>query len=119
MTEESHLITIEELEDLLEAEKESLLVGDLAKVGRLVERKETLIENLGNIEQSDVETLEALNEKLKRNQVLMDSALEGIRRVAQRLSALRRVNTALDTYDAQGDRHTIDLSTLTSVEKRA
>ena len=49
----------------------------------------------------------------------MDSALEGIRRVASRLSAVHRVTTALDTYDAQGDRRSIDLSSDTSLEKRA
>lgn len=119
MTDKACQDTIDALDDLLDQEREALLTGDLDRVGRLVEQKENLIDQLAQFEHTQLDALMQLDEKFKRNQVLLDSALDGIRRVARRLSALRRVRNALDTYDAQGERQTIDISATSSFEKRA
>ena len=107
------------LDDLLESERAALLSGDLDKVGRLLETKESLIEELSRIEAFEAQALQELQGKMKRNQDLLDSALEGIRAVAGRLAALRRVRTTLDTYDAKGARKSIDVDKEGSLEKRA
>lgn len=109
----------ETLDDVLDTEREALLSGDLEKIGRLLEQKESLIEELSRIEEFEAKGLEALTGKMKRNQDLLDSALEGIRNVATRLAALRRVRSTLDTYDANGARKSIHVAKDGSVEKRA
>lgn len=119
MTNEEFEDVIDALDDVLDAERSALLVGDLDEVGRLLERKETLIDQLAALEEGDRTPLEALNTKVQRNQVLLDHALEGIRSVARRLAALRRVRSSLETYDEKGERRTIDIAPDGAVEKRA
>lgn len=119
MTQVNFETTIDELDDVLEAERAALLSGNLDQIGRLLERKEALIEDLSALERVETEALRNLSSKLKRNQDLLDSALEGIRTVAKRLATLRRVRSTLDTYDSNGAKKTIDLNTEGSVEKRA
>jgi len=111
--------TISELDDLLEVERDALLSGNLDQIGRLLERKETLIDELSALERFETDTLQNLTVKLKRNQALLDSALEGIRKVAKRLAALRRVRSTLDTYDSSGTKKAIDVVSEGSFEKRA
>lgn len=110
---------ISELDDLLEAERDALLSGNLDQIGRLLERKEALIDELSTLERFESDTLQSLTGKLKRNQALLDSALEGIRKVAKRLAALRRVRSTLDTYDSNGAKKSIDIVSEGSIEKRA
>lgn len=107
------------LDDVLEAEREALLSGDLEKIGRLLERKESLIEDLSVLEEFEAGDLHDLTGKMKRNQDLLDSALEGIRAVAGRLAALRRVRNTLDTYDSNGAKRAIHVAKDGTVEKRA
>lgn len=110
---------IDALDDLLDAERAALLAGKIDEVGRLLARKESLIDDLSTLENRKMPELEKLSAKVKRNQDLLDHSLEGIRSVARRLASLRRVRSALDTYDARGARHTIDITPEASVEKRA
>lgn len=112
-------IEIDALDDLLDAEREALMAGDLEGLTRLAENKERLIEALNATEQTDLDALSMLDRKVKRNQLLLDSALEGIRTVARRIGALRRIRASLDTYDATGQRQTIDVDTTRSVERHA
>ncbi|MDW3223549.1 MAG: flagellar biosynthesis protein FlgN [Paracoccaceae bacterium] len=119
MTHEAFEDVIDALDDVLEAERDALLIGNLDEVGRLLERKETLIDDLSRLEFSSPEPLEGLNSKVIRNQALLDQALAGIRTVARRLAAMRRVRSSLDTYDENGTRHTIDITPDGVVEKRA
>ncbi len=109
----------EALDDLLEQEREALLTGDLEKVGKLLQTKEGFIEDLAKVEEFETKALEALQGKMQRNHDLLDSALEGIRAVATRLAALRRVRTTLDTYDAKGEKQSIEIAKDGSLEKRA
>ena len=111
--------TVDSLDDLLEEERAALLDGNLDLIGRMLKRKESLIDVLNDLERPDIEALSNLNIKVARNQVLLGSALEGIQSVADRLATMSRVKNSLDTYDAQGRRKKIDMPLKGVVEKRA
>ena len=111
--------TVDFLDDLLEEERLALLDGNLDLIGRMFDRKESLIEALNDHDTPDIKALSDLNIKVVRNQALLGSALEGIQSVADRLATMRRIKSSLDTYDAQGRRKKIDMPLKGSVEKRA
>lgn len=119
MTLRNDIALFDDLDDLLESERNALLTGDLEKVGRLVDRKEGLLEALSQLEAYEAAALEKLSKKMKRNQELLDSALEGIRAIATRLATLRRVRQQLDTYDATGTKNAIEAPRDNTLEKRA
>lgn len=105
--------------DLLELERDALLSGDLDKIGRLLPRKESLVEQLSCLETFDETQMEIISQNLKRNQDLLNQAIAGIRSVAGRLKVLKNVQSSLETYDNTGARRTVDISPSTSLEKRA
>jgi len=111
--------TMDSLDDLLDAERAALLTGHLDGVSRLHMQKEALIDALNRFEFEERSALTGLQVKVERNQVLLDSALDGIRSVARRLTAIRRVRQSLDTYDALGQKQSVDLGVSCSLEKRA
>jgi flagellar biosynthesis/type III secretory pathway chaperone len=110
---------IDHLDDLLEQERAALLEGDLEKIGRLLDAKEQLIDALNTLSQDERPEMDAVEAKVLRNQALLDGALQGIRHVATRMAALRRVRRSLETYDAKGTKTTIEGGADFSVEKRA
>ena len=110
---------LDDLDDLLDAERGALLKGDLEGLARMAENKERLFRALNQSEQNDLAALTVLDHKVKRNQLLLDSALEGIRTVARKMSALRRIRASLDTYDATGQKRIVDVDTTRSIERRA
>lgn len=111
--------TVDSLDDLLDEERAALLDGKLDQIGRMLKRKEYLIDVLNGSDQFEIEALSDLNIKVVRNQGLLTSALEGIQSVADRLAVMRRIKNSLDTYDAQGRRKGIDMLQKGIVEKRA
>lgn len=110
---------ISQLDKVLEEERTLLLQGDLGALGTLLPVKEQLVELFLENSKTNREQIAPLESKLRRNQLLLDGALDGIRAVTVRLAALRQVHTALDTYDAQGQKQHATISTNTKVEKRA
>ncbi len=110
---------IDALEDLLDAERKALLAGKLDDVSRLHGRKERLIGALSEHAPIEGANFEGLSEKVKRNQILLNSALSGIRSVTQRLNAIRRVRQSLETYDAYGRKLSVDIRTGGTMEKRS
>jgi flagellar biosynthesis/type III secretory pathway chaperone len=111
--------TVNSLEDLLDKERAALLSGNLDLIDRMSVQKEKLIDVLNLHGGSKIKKLAALNIKVQRNQVLFESALDGIRSVAERLATMRRVKNSLDTYDAHGKRKKIEMPSKGEVEKRA
>lgn len=110
---------IDALDDLLEREREALLGGDLDSIARLLEEKEALFDRLNALSQDTSPDLSALKGKVQRNQALLDNALKGIRAVAARMSAMRKIRRSLDTYDESGNRTTIEGHKAAQLEKRA
>lgn len=107
------------LDDCLEREKTALLTGDLNAIAALMDEKSLLISHLNALGATEDRALDALKDKAERNQVLFGGALEGIRRVADRLSAMQSLRHSFDTYNKQGQRQTIEGQVVRHVEKRA
>ena len=109
---------IAQLDALLETERAALLRGDLQAIADTVAKKEQLIDmlNKGVARPAD---LSGLHHKLRRNQALLDGALQGIRTVAARMAAYRRIRKSMDTYDREGRKLTIPGDISRKVEKRA
>ncbi len=107
------------LDALLDEERRALLNGDLVALTDMLPAKEALMDALNETTHTDLTSLVHLDGKVKRNQLLLDGALEGIRSVAQRMAALRRMKGTLETYGSDGKKHNIDVAAEISVEKRA
>lgn len=107
------------LDDCLEREKSALLTGDLDVISALMEEKSVLITQLNALGATEDEALDALKDKAERNQVLLGGALDGIRRVADRLADMQALRHSFDTYDSEGKRKTIEGEVTRHVEKRA
>jgi len=118
-TADHHQNIINALDALLERERAALLSGDLESIAHLLEEKEALFDRLNAIPQADSPNLNALKGKVQRNQALLDNALKGIRAVAARMSAMRKIRRSLDTYDESGKRTTIEGQKAAKLEKRA
>lgn len=110
---------IVELDRVLEQERKALTGGELDRLADLVVRKEAVIDRLGSLSPTDRDRIGELREKMTRNQVLLDSALDGIRAVAGRMAELRRVRKGLETYDKDGQRNRVDTGQQPTVERRA
>ena len=110
---------LDSLSSLLEEERNALLSGALEDVADILERKERLIDALAAQDLHDRPALEQLHASLSRNQQLYDRALEGIRSVSTRLSALRRVRKTLETYDSMGRKTDIAEPPAQRLERRA
>ena len=119
MTIDNAQTLMDELDDLLDAERRALVGGDMDAVGRLLSQKEHLIEGLNKIHDLDSGNLSQLHLKVTRNQALLNSALEGIRAVATRMAELRRVRSGLETYDSHGRKQHFTIIRAAQVEKRA
>ncbi|MCR9127615.1 MAG: flagellar export chaperone FlgN [Rhodobacteraceae bacterium] len=119
MTDDTPQDLIDMLDDLLDEERSALVAGDLERIGRIVARKESLVDALNRIDAMQAQDIAGLQEKFRRNQSLLNEALAGIRAVSQRMTALRRVRASLDTYDSNGRRQSFADAQIPSVERRA
>ena len=119
MSDTSPQSLIDQLDALLETERTALLAGDLETIAALLTRKEALIDGLNARQPDDRDRLAGLHDKVTRNQALLDGALQGIRKVAARMAAVRRIRRSLETYDESGRRQVIDGEVVRKVEKRA
>ena len=107
------------LDDCLEREKTALLTGDLDAISALMDEKSELISQLNALGATEDHALDTLKDKAARNQALLGSALDGIRRVADRLADMESLRHSFDTYDSHGKRNTIEGEIVRHVEKRA
>lgn len=110
---------VDDLERLLDQERHALVQGELEQISELILAKEKLVEKINAFEVDETVNLSVVRDKVTRNQALLNSALEGIRAVADRMADLRRVRAGLETYDRRGRRNSIGISPGQTVEKRA
>ncbi len=78
-----------------------------------------MIGAINELQVLDSADLIAVQKKLERNQALLNSAADGIRAVADRMSELRRVRQEFTTYDATGHRSDYPMRGKVKLEKRA
>ncbi len=119
MSDENMMMSFDALDRLLDAEKAVLLRGDLEKLAEMLPQKEALIDAVNAMGDRDLPGLQSIDGKVKRNQLLLDGAMEGIRDVARRLAVLRQLRGSLETYGSDGKKLNIDVAPDHSVEKRA
>lgn len=119
MPEDNATDLIAALDKLLSEERAALIGGDLDQITRLAPQKEALMTRLGQITDLERQPVADLQNKILRNQALFDHALEGIRTVSRRLSALRKVRGTLDIYDQSGAKKSVTFKDGGSLEKRA
>jgi len=119
MTHQSAQDLINELDTLLDRERQALIDGDLELLGRMLTQKQDLIEKINALDTLERERLVHVHDKVTRNQELLNSAMEGIRAVASRMADLRRVRQGLETYDQSGRKTRVETQNSPSVEKRA
>lgn len=122
MSEETEITLLNSLETLLEEERQALLKGDLEALPDLLERKELLFEDLEAQHEEmplEAEALEPLQHLFVRNQSLLESSQNGLRATTERMGTLRRVRTSLETYNNNGQRQAVQLTSGQRVEKRA
>jgi len=109
----------DELDDLLERERIALLKGDLEKIAALLSAKENLMDKVSALDSAKVAPLKGLQDKIARNQLLLDGALQGIRRASMRLATIRHIRRNLETYGEDGRKKVIEGEVVRKVEKRA
>lgn len=119
MTDKAFRQIIDSLDELLDQERQALLAGDLERIGRLLSLKENLIDRLNALQIIDADRLKLVQGKVNRNQTLLNSAMEGIQAVANRMAELRKVRQSLETYDQAGKRKQFRTRTNQKLEKRA
>ena len=108
-----------DLDTCLDEEQKALLDGNLDRIDGLMEEKSALISELNSLGAAQKPGLDKLRDKAQRNQVLLDGALEGIRLVSQRIADLQALRHSFETYDARGQRRTIEGKIVRKVEKRS
>lgn len=116
---QTHDDLIRQLDNLLDVERDALLKGDLEALSIIVEDKERLIAALNETDMATTEELVPMNDKVRRNHILLEQALNGIRSVSRKLAELRESRKAFDTYDRLGQKNKIRSQDTTTVEKRA
>lgn len=119
MTHETMDDIVTSLDALLEAERGALLEGALDRLPILLDEKARLIDSLNTLRPDDEDRLGDIRTKVTRNQALLEGALQGIRKVADRLATVRRLRHSFDTYDESGHRQTIDGDVVRRIERRA
>jgi len=119
MTHDTAQDIIDRMDQLLDEERRALLDGDLEAVGTLMERKGAMIDALNALDPGATNRAQSLKSKAQRNQALLDGALEGMRLVTGRLTALRRIRRTLETYDRSGQKTSVSDVIEHKVEKRA
>ncbi len=107
------------LDELLEQERAALLKGDVDRINRAAGRKETLISQIDALTDIPSSVLIPLQNKLQRNQTLIEHALDGIRAAAKRVEDMRLARETLQTYDHRGKLKDLSTKAKRAVEKRA
>ncbi|MEM1006400.1 MAG: flagellar biosynthesis protein FlgN [Pseudomonadota bacterium] len=119
MTDDPSTSLIKSLEEVLDLERAALVDGDLDRLGIMAPEKEKLIGAINELNVRDSDELIRVQQKVTRNQALLNSAAEGIRAVATRMAELRRVRQEFSTYNADGRRNGFSVQGSAKLEKRA
>ncbi|MHA6327109.1 flagellar biosynthesis protein FlgN [Roseivivax sp. CAU 1753] len=109
---------IEQLDSLLDTEREALLTGNFAKIEELLHEKEELLNAWEKVDPSNESGTPVIG-KLRRNLRLYDEALAGLRAVAEKIGASTRGRSDLRFYNQDGQASDLSTSHPKGLEKRA
>ena len=107
------------LDTLLEQEYHVLLGGDLAGIERLGSEKIALLKKIAGNPVDEIDDLSALRSRLIRNQVLAQSAIEGMRAAIQRAREINDVSLSLHTYRRDGQKSSVAIRMGDALSKRS
>ena len=105
---------VERLMRILDVERSALMQGDPDTVVSLIDEKENLVEQFGDV--GSVE-LKALSFKLAQNGRLLDAARAGVNDAVSTMKKLNAARTSLSSYDRSGKATEIR-PTSTSTDRR-
>jgi len=108
-------LKIAQLIDMLRVERDVIRSGDFAALPDLVARKEAQLQGLQG---TPARRLTTAREMALENQRLLEAAMQGVRSVQARLSAIRQATKSYTSYDRDGRARTISPGD-SSVERRA
>ena len=114
-----HSRVIQQVEDVLVAERALLITGDFKALERLEADKEKVIAAIRPMSERDLQELSHLRGLAEHNQQLFKQALKGIQDVADRLESIRKIGETIDTYDQTGRRISVETQQSKALEKRA
>jgi len=115
----TQLDTIEDLIEILELEYGALLEGDLDKIAQYGAEKNRILAQVSELNEVEMQGFAFLKPKLSRNQLLTESALNGMRIAVRRLKEVRQVHTVLHTYTANGQKTCVLLHKDHKLSKRS
>ncbi len=95
-------LLLERLTEVVAQERRAILAGQLQDMEDLVERKSDLVARIADRNDVDRDAFEILHAQFSRNQQLLESAMSGVRGVADRMKALRSAQETLTVYDGKG-----------------
>ncbi|MDV7144778.1 hypothetical protein R3X27_19015 [Tropicimonas sp. TH_r6] len=110
--------TLSQFKTLLEEEKALLLSGKIESVAALEPRKQELAQRLETNSLLSSQQLADLQQKVRRNQILLEASSKGFRTASERLKEIRKVMLQLDTYTRGGDMKNIKTAH-PKIERRA
>ena len=110
---------IQQVEDVLVAERALLITGDFKALESLEADKEKVIAAIRPMSEKDLQELRHLRGLAEHNQQLFKQALKGIQDVSDRLESIRKVGETIDTYDHTGRRVSVETQQSKELEKRA
>ncbi len=119
MPDDANATLIKALEEVLDLERTALVNGELGVLDQVFPEKEKLVDAINEMHVRDSSELIGVHRKLERNQALLQSASEGIRAVAARMTELRRVRQEFSMYDSAGKRSGFAVRSHSKLEKRA
>jgi Rps23 Pro-64 3,4-dihydroxylase Tpa1-like proline 4-hydroxylase len=107
------------LNDVLELEYAALMNGEIAAIAQLSADKLEILEEMSEFEDYEYTVLEQFRVMLIRNQLLTNSAIEGMRSAIQRARDVQSVASGLQTYTAGGQNSLVALSKGQTLSKRS
>ena len=109
------MMKFDQLEQILDVERDILTTGQLEKLSDVFTQKESLLRDLAD----DLAALpHGLGKKIERNQSLLKASAEGIRQARNRIKEFRHVRDCLSFYGAEGRKKDHSLEGARRLSKR-
>lgn len=93
-----------DLARVLDLVRDTVIAGDLGKLGALTENIERLLQDTDGLTETD---LALICSKANRNSATLNAAMQGVRAAQRRIAELREVSTGHRTYGPGGKRSSV------------